>query len=470
MSKLNSTAAARAAFDSERLAGGLGMKSARQDAYGRLRRAVLACLLWEELAYESGDSGNIAALIPRVEPELVAQLAIEARLGQKLRHVPLFMASQMLKHPGHRPLVADVLEAVITRVDMITDFVAIYWKEGKKPLPAQAKKGLARAFNRFSEYEFAKYDRNAPIKLRDVMFLVHPVPAPGKEELFGKIANRTLAVPDTWEVALSRYGNKPEVWARLIGENKLGALAFLRNLRNMKGAGVDHRLIRQGFAQVRSQMLLPLNFLAARENAPEFEREIEALMARTYAHLPKLPGHTVFVVDVSGSMQSGISGKSRFSRQQVALAMAILAVNQCEKIDVFATAGSDAKRVHATEKITYPKAGFGLREQIQEKTRKLGGGGIFTRQALAYLRSQLPMQPDRIIVFSDSQDCDRENRLPEPFGKHNYIVDVSAHKRGINYQGVWTAEVSGWSEHFLTYIASLEGTANAFEDNDIAVV
>jgi hypothetical protein len=470
MSKLNSTKKESAAFSPERLAGGFGMKSAKQDAYGLLRRAVLACLLWEELAYESGDSGNIAALIPQVEPELVARLAIEARLQQKLRHVPLYMASQMLKHPGHRPLVAGILEAVITRVDMITDFVAIYWKEGKKPLPAQAKKGLARAFNRFSEYELAKYDRNAPVKLRDVMFLVHPTPGPGKEDLFRKIANRTLETPDTWEVALSKDGNQPEVWARLIGENKLGALAFLRNLRNMKAAGVDHHLIRKGFAQVRSQMLLPLNFLAALENAPEFEKEIETLMTKSYAHLPKLPGHTVFVVDVSGSMQSGISGKSKCSRQQVALAMAILAVNQCEKIDVFATAGSDAKRVHATEKIPYPKAGFGLREQIGEKTHKLGGGGIFTRQALEYLKSQLTAQPDRIIVFSDSQDCDAKNRLPEPFGKHNYIVDVSAHKRGINYKGVWTAEVSGWSEHFITYIASLEGTRNIFEDNDIAVV
>ena len=39
-----------------------------------------------------------------------------------------------------------------------------------------------------------------------------------------------------------------------------------------------------------------------------------------------------------------------------------------------------------------------------------------------------------------------------------------AEKRGINYKGIWTAEVSGWSEHFLTYIAALEGIENKFED------
>ena len=67
-------------------------------------------------------------------------------------------------------------------------------------------------------------------------------------------------------------------------------------------------------------------------------------------------------------------------------------------------------------------------------------------------------------MFSDSQDCDRINKIPKPFGTKNYIVDVSAEKRGINYKGIWTAEVSGWSEHFLTYIAALEGIENKFED------
>ena len=55
------------------------------------------------------------------------------------------------------------------------------------------------------------------------------------------------------------------------------------------------------------------------------------------------------------------------------------------------------------------------------------------------------------------------NKKPQPFGKKNYIVDVSANKRGINYQGVWTAEISGFSEHFISYIAAYEGIENKFE-------
>jgi len=50
-----------------------------------------------------------------------------------------------------------------------------------------------------------------------------------------------------------------------------------------------------------------------------------------------------------------------------------------------------------------------------------------------------------------------DKRIPKPFGIRNYIIDVAAHTHGINYKGVWTAEISGWSERFLDYIFAFEG-------------
>jgi hypothetical protein len=290
--------------------------------------------------------------------------------------------------------------------------------------------------------------------------------AQGKEDLYKKIAERTLATPDTWEVALSTGKDKKESWTRLIEENKLGALAFLRNLRNMKDASVDASTVRKGFRQVKSQMLLPLNFFAAAENAPEFMTDINELMLRTYKDLPKLPGKSIFVVDVSGSMGNGISGKSTHTRMKVAAAMAVLANELCEEVEIWCTAGSDGSRVHQTKRIDYPERGFGLVKQINTMAQKLGGGGIFTRQCLEHLKANTGYTPDRIIIFSDSQDCDTyDRRLPEPFGKNNYIVDVSAHSNGVNYKGKWTAEISGWSEHFLTFVSALEGVQNTFEED-----
>jgi 60 kDa SS-A/Ro ribonucleoprotein len=337
--------------------------------------------------------------------------------------------------------------------------VALYWRDGKQPLSSQVKKGLAMAFDKFDAYQLAKYNRHNEIKLKDVMFLVHPRPPQGKEELYRQLANDTLPVPDTWEVALSTsQGDKKERWERLLREKRLGALAFVRNLRNMEQVGVNRTLISETFATLNPRWLLPINYLSAAQVAPRWERELEDLMLRGLAQAPKLPGHTILVIDVSGSMMANISSKSHLTRLGVAGAMAMLAASMCDSLSIYATAGDDWSRTHQTALVPN-RRGFGLVKVIEEQEHNLGGGGIFTRQCLEYIEEQEHnLIPDRIIIFSDSQDCDHPNlRVPKPFGTHNYIVDVSAHTRGVAYKGLWTAEVSGWSEYFLSFIVGLEG-------------
>jgi len=470
MSKINPLVKGTEKFDSEKLAGGSGMNAAKQDNLSLLKRCVLANLLWEKVAYMDGQkvSDEIKRLIPLCKPEDVYNLALEARTKQKLRHTPLFIAVNMLKHEKHKTLVEDLLPKIITRADMLTDFVALYSLENSnkiKPLASAAKRGLAKSFENFNEYQFAKYDRNSGIKLRDVMFLVHPVASQGKTELYKKIADRNLDVPDTWEVALSTGKDKKETWERLITEGKIGGLSMLRNIANMRKADVSRKIIDLGLSKLNSLMLLPLDFLKSAKMNPEFERQIEDAMIRSYANLPKLPGKTLFVVDVSGSMGSLTSGQSEFARLDQACAMAMLAVNQCEDYEIVITAGSDGMGQHKTKQIKYPKKGFDLFKQLTED--RLGGGGIFTRQCLEWCKENVSDKFDRIVIFSDSQDCDRVNAIPKPFGKYNYICDVSAHTKGVNFKGVWSAEISGWSEHFLTYIAAFEGIENKFQEQDI---
>jgi hypothetical protein len=131
----------------------------------------------------------------------------------------------------------------------------------------------------------------------------------------------------------------------------------------------------------------------------------------------------------------------------------------CESVTIWATAGSDYARRHETKRLK-PHRGFALAEQINRVAHELGGGGIFTRQCLEYIAAQTDEPGDRTIIFSDSQDCDYPHlAVPAPFSTHNYIVDVSAHTRGIAYNGVWTAEISGWSEQFLPYIQAYESAS-----------
>ena len=97
---------------------------------------------------------------------------------------------------------------------------------------------------KFDAYQLAKYDRDGPVRIRDVLFLVHAKPKDAaQEKVWKELVDGTLAAPDTWEVALSAGKDKRETFERLIAENKLGGLALLRNLRLMQNAGVPRATI-----------------------------------------------------------------------------------------------------------------------------------------------------------------------------------------------------------------------------------
>ena len=53
------------------------------------------------------------------------------------------------------------------------------------------------------------------------------------------------------------------MWERLLAERKLGALALLRNLRNMQQAGVSEELVLAALAAMKTDRVLPFRFLAA---------------------------------------------------------------------------------------------------------------------------------------------------------------------------------------------------------------
>jgi hypothetical protein len=124
-----------------------------------LRRSLLSTLLWEGQFYEDGESiaERIRRNVANVDPNKVASLVEEARSKYKLRHAPLLVVREMSRLPKHKAFVADALEKVIQRPDEMAEFLAIYWSEGKCPLSSQVKKGLSRAFNKFSDYQLAKY-------------------------------------------------------------------------------------------------------------------------------------------------------------------------------------------------------------------------------------------------------------------------------------------------------------------------
>lgn len=408
----------------------------------QLKRITLAAMLWEKQFYLDGKSHAelVRELVAKIAPEKVANLAMEARTKFKLRHVPLLLARELARNGK---LQANALTSVIQRPDEMSEFLSIYWQEGKSAVSNQVKKGLAACFNKFSEYQLAKWNKNsAAIKLRDVMFLSHPKPqSPEQTALFQRIASDTLVVPDTWETQLSAGADKCATFTRLMTEKKLGALAFLRNLRNMRDSGVNTDLIRSYANSVDVSKVLPFRYVAAARIVPEYEDMLESMMFRSLATHDKIPGKTVLVIDVSGSMFGcPISQKSDLDRFDAAAALAMLCREVCEEVEIYSFS-NNAVRVA-------PRRGFALREAISNSQNH---GGTQLGNAMRTINANGSY--DRCIVFTDEQSYDRPDA---PRGK-GYVVNVASYEHGVNHSA-WT-EVNGFSEAVVDYIQALEREA-----------
>jgi 60 kDa SS-A/Ro ribonucleoprotein len=409
-----------------------------------LRRTVLTCLLWEDTFYEKGSdiAERIAALVRATAPHDVAALAREAREAMQLRHVPLFLTRELARRAGTGPLVADTLENVIQRADELGEFTALYWKEKKQPLSAGVKRGLARAFTKFDAYQLAKYNRDAEVKLRDVLFLCHAKPKDeAQAETWKKLVAGTLEAPDTWEVALSARAGKKETFERLLEEGKLGGMAVLRNLRLMHASGVSPKLIRERLEKGVARAL-PFRFVTAARYAPKLEDAIEAAMFKGLADLPRLEGSTGLVVDVSGSMDSTLARKGESTRLDAAAGLAILLREKAAEFCV-ATFSDSCVELPA-------RRGFALRDGI---VKSQAHSGTHLKRALTQLSGQADWRKlDRLIVISDEQSHD--GILPA-WTPRAYVVNVAPYKHGVSYGNGWT-HVDGWSERVIDYIAAVE--------------
>jgi hypothetical protein len=417
------------------------------NAEQQLRRSVMACLLWESEFYEDGQSiaQRIADTVPLVKPATVAAIAIEAREQMKLRHVPLLIVREMARHASHRPLVAETLAGVIRRADEPAEFLAIYWKDGRIPVAHQVRAGLQTALYNFDEYDFAKYrGDNKAVKLRDVFRVVHPQPRNDEESaLWKRVVQNELATPDTWEVALSANDGVEKVakWTRLLNEERLGALALLRNLRNMQEAGVEDALIRAALSKMNVTWVLPFRFIAAARHAPSLE---DALQVKFFESIGKarLKGRTVIVVDVSGSMEAPLSGKSDMNRMDAACGVAMIAREMCEDVDVF---------TFSNELVQVPnRHGFALRDAIVG-SQPHGGTELGKALKQLYAMKQAKAAWSRLIVITDEQSHDR---VPAP-KRQGYVINVGSYKNGIGY-GEWT-HIDGFSEAVFHYIKEIDG-------------
>lgn len=395
---------------------------------------ALACTsLLSDKYYESEREqlARLRNLVSKVDPEFVVKLAVYARTQMYMRTLPLVLIVELAKVHSGDSLIGKAIDKVVLRADEITELLAYYeLANGRKStkklnaVPAQFKKGLARAFNRFDEYQFAKYNRDTGVKFRDALFLFCPKPKDDEtQKLFNKIAEDKLEVPYTWETQLSDVGQKsyetPEekakavkqVWTELIESGRLGYMALMRNLRNMLDAGVDGSVMDKVCEriadpeQVRRSHQFPFRFLAAYEqlrgNSSGLTANVlEALEKAMVVSAENVAGfdsdtRVLIASDVSGSMSSPLSPRSKMTQEDVGLVLSMILQHRCRNI-VSGVFGTDWKIIQ------FP------RENILANASKLRGygrevgHGTDGYKVLADIRSR-KAEFDKVFIFTDMQ-------------------------------------------------------------------
>lgn len=460
-----------------------GNQTRELTAYEKLQRSAINCLLWEDTFYEDGESiaDRIKKYMKQVTPEQARSVLKEAKVDNKLRHMPLFLLVNMAKN-GY--LTAEDVANTITRVDDMSELLSLYWStdwkdstgntvKNKHTVPKSIVKGIQKALPKFDEYQLAKYrgDRY-DVSLKTVIKMTHPKPENAEmEALWGRAINGNLATPDTWEVGLTNChtpAEKKEFWTRMLTEktekgfNKLGALALIRNLRNMQSVNVDEDNIRSALGSASMSKILPFQLVTAARYAPQLEDVLETKLLESIDSMEKLEGDTVVLLDTSGSMRSPLSGKGETTCQDVAASMGAIIRGVCNKSIIY-TFQEDIQVVPSGRK------GFALIDCVRRAPS--GGTSVIdcTNDAVRlYKESHNGKYPARVIVVTDEQTnsdgtgCSwrrgttvKLDNLPS--NCNGYIINVGTYENGVGYNNSCNyVHINGWSENVLKYISAYE--------------
>lgn len=455
--------------------------------------------------YEKGNErlSRIQSLIQENDPEFVAKLAVYARKEMYLRSIPLVLTTELAKQTSGTDLVSKTVDGVIQRADEITELLAYYQIANGRTdikklnrLSKQIQKGLMRSFNRFDEYQFAKYNRKAEVTLKDALFLVHPKAKDENQQIiFNKIVNDALETPYTWETELSvlgqtKFANEAErksafknKWEELIFSNKLGYMAILRNLRNILEANVSPAAMNKvcnylsDEKAVRNSKQLPFRFLAAyRElkntNSKYTSSILEALENAVMISAKNIRGFdfetsVVIAADVSGSMQQPVSPKSKILLYDIGLLMSMILQSQCKNV-ITGMFGDRWKRV------LMPKNSI-LRnvDAFYKREGEVGysTNGYLVIEDLISRREKV----DKVMLFTDTQlwnSNGTRNSFEDSWSRYKninpdaklYIFDLAGYgKQPLDVRRNDVYLIAGWSDKIFEVLNAMENRTSAVE-------
>lgn len=382
------------------------------------------------------------------DPEFIAKTAIYCREKSYMKDMPAFLLA-VLASNGHTELFHKVFDRVIDNSKMLRNFVQIGRSGQAGRVLNMSRSSIRKAIDRWFKTKDAKYLLNATIgnepSLSDIMKLARPRPEGAEREaLYGYLANgmtkgvSKYGTKKTWYLnqmpeAIQEYEHFkrdpngediPDLDFRLLdsvltGDRMAemwmqkaidGSWNFVRmNLNNFQKYGAfkypvviesvvskltDKRQIERSKAYPYQIMTAYYNF----DGPIEVKNALHEAMELCLDNVPKFEGTTYVAVDVSGSMESPITGNRPGSSSKMSC------------LDVAALFGSSILRVNKTAKLipfssnlyTTEFTGFDSVFSNSDKLKRLPHGGTDCSLPLQFLNSR-DLRGDLVIYFSDNE-------------------------------------------------------------------
>lgn len=375
-------------------------KSLEQDWLNNLFSNML-----ENRFYESGDEQMVRyieltkQMLEKYGPKFVGRAAYFARNELGMRSISQLTAAMLnsVRFEGKR----DFFKNYMKRPDDVSEIFAILESLGDKRSHALVR-GAGDYISGLSAYQIDKYAmRRKNWSMIDLINITH-----AKGDVVDKFYNGKLEKAGTWEQKISAAKDENEKnanWRELVEDGKLGYLALIRNLNNILYADVDEDFVVNYLVpqltnadKIHKSLVFPYQIYTAYKNLEV--REVNTCFALDKAfresvkNVPGLDGSSLVVLDVSGSMEDRISGRSNMTIKEVCACYAA-AIYLANPNSEFIKFGNDAKMMHYNRLDDV----FHIIHKMQQNDECGYGTDI------APVWQMLDKHYDRIFLFSDMQ-------------------------------------------------------------------
>jgi len=406
-------------------------------AYGRSAEAALAlcaatgCLNSTFYSDAAMQLNQVLALCEAVAPEYIAKTALYARKTAHMKDMPALLLAHLAARDGD--LLEKVFDRVIDNGRMLRNFVQIVRSGvvGRKSLGTRPKRLVQRWLENASIDTVMGAAIGEKPSLADVIRMAHPKPQDAQREalyawLIGKPYKQEVLpekvraleafkreqeseVPDLPFQYLTALPLKAQHWKVIARRaswqaTRMNLNAFARHGVFEDGALISRLAVRLRSAEgIRRARVFPYQLMMAfRAATPDIPAPIlEALqdaMEVATRNVPKVEGRVVVAVDVSGSMQSPVTGVRRGATSLV----------RC--IDVAALIAACVKRVNVDTRIVpFAEAvrpcRLNPRDSVTTQTQQLVAmmGGSTKVSAPLEMLNKERCKVDMLVLVSDNQ-------------------------------------------------------------------